>query len=87
MGLQVVEFNKDDRVAVIELLPFDSMNQIARLSDEISECCHKFMDNDESSVLVITEGGSWVIGYEGTIRMHGNGVSRICLSCPNNRCM
>lgn len=61
MGLQVVEFNKDDRVAVIELLPFDPMRQIARLSEELSECCRKFRDDEEKAVLVITERAPGVL--------------------------
>lgn len=56
MRYEFIKFREEDGVAVMELFPFDHMNQAACLSEEISECCHKFRDNDENSVLVITEG-------------------------------
>jgi enoyl-CoA hydratase/carnithine racemase len=56
MGCELVKFEEKDGVAALKLLPFDPMNQIARLSEEIAECCRQFRDKDENSVLVITEG-------------------------------
>jgi 1,4-dihydroxy-2-naphthoyl-CoA synthase len=64
MGCELVKFKEEGGVAALELLPFDRRNQIARLSDEISECCHKFRVNDEDSVLVITEGAAGVLAIE-----------------------
>lgn len=63
MGYQIVKFKEIDRMAVIEVLPFDRRNQLAWLSEEIYECCQKFKMNDENSVLVIAEGvpGSFAI--------------------------
>jgi enoyl-CoA hydratase len=55
MRYELIKFKEEDGVAVIELLPFDYANQIVCLSEEISECCHKFRENNENSVLVITE--------------------------------
>ena len=54
MGYELVKFREEDGVAALELLPFDQIEQIARLSEEFSECCQKFRDDDKHSVLVIT---------------------------------
>jgi enoyl-CoA hydratase/carnithine racemase len=67
MGYQFVKFEIRDRVAVIELLPVERRNQLARLTEEISECCHKFRMKDENSVLVITEGAPGLFAIENRI--------------------
>jgi enoyl-CoA hydratase/carnithine racemase len=55
MEYELVKFKEEDGVASLELLSFHRVDQIARLSEEISECCRRFRDNDQNSVLVITE--------------------------------
>jgi enoyl-CoA hydratase/carnithine racemase len=56
MEYELVKFKEEDGVAVLELLLFEQIDQMARLSEEISECCQRFRDDDQCSVLVITEG-------------------------------
>jgi enoyl-CoA hydratase len=70
VGHQFVKFEIRDRVAVIELLPFEHGNEVAQLSQEIAECCQEFRMNNEISVLVVTERAPGVLAKE-----NGNGSS------------
>jgi enoyl-CoA hydratase len=76
MEYQSLKFETKDRVAAIEILPFDQTNQIARLSEEISECCRRFRDNDEDSVLMITEGVPGLLALKEESGYIGAGSSR-----------
>jgi enoyl-CoA hydratase/carnithine racemase len=68
MGYQIIKFKEEGGVAVIELVaPIDTKDQLSRLSEEISECCQKFRINDESSVLVISEGAPGLLTIENRI--------------------
>jgi enoyl-CoA hydratase/carnithine racemase len=78
MGYQIVKFEEEDRVAIIELIAsIGDPDRLTLLSEEISECCQRFRMNDENLVLVIREAAAGFFAIEKEVGSIGRG----CAGC------